>query len=127
MLMPVKKRFDLPVTTANQSFVKEFELDKVITNIKGLLVTGDKEDLVYYRGTSRIEINKWEYFPDNYQCKLLMSGLSVSPNERYYDMKNANPGNGIIKFTFTDTDDGRTPFTPYVVSLDIDCEMNDGL
>jgi len=127
MLKPVKKRFDLQVSAANQSFVKEFELDKIIKNVKGILVTSDKDDLLYYRGSQRIEINKEEYFPDQYESKLLMSGINVAPNQRYYNLGNVNPGNGNIKLTFQDTDDGRTVFTSYRVSLYVDCEFDDTL
>ena len=127
MLKPVKKRFDLQVTSANQSLSKSFELDKNIKSVKGVLVTSDKDDLLYYRGTQKIEINKEEYFPDNYESKLLMSGINVAPQNRYYSLGNVNPGNGIIKISYTDTDDNRTEFDLYRVSLYVDCEMEDAL
>ncbi len=127
MLKPVKKRFDIQITTARESVSKPFELDKNIKIVKGVLVTSDKDDLLYYRGTQKIEINNEEFFPDNYESKLLMSGINVSPKQRYYDIGNVNPGNGIIKLSYTDTDDGRTVFTPYRVSLYVDCEMEDAL
>src|ERR1700752_3768218 len=123
MLKIVKKRYDIQVVEANKSVNKTFELDKNIKRIKGMLVTSDKDDLLYYRGTQKIEINNQEYFPDNYESKLLMSGVNVSPNERYYKIDTDNIGNGIIKLSYTDTDDGRTGFTNYRVSLYVDCEM----
>lgn len=127
MLKPVKKRFDVQVTDAKQIVTKTFELDKNIKAVKGLLVTSDKDDLLYYRGTQKVEINKEEYFPDNYESKLLMSGINVAPKQRYYDLGNVNPGNGIIKLTYTDNEDGRTVFQSYRVSLYVDCEMEDEL
>jgi hypothetical protein len=127
MLKIVKKRFDLQVIDANKSVNKTFELDKNIKRIKGMLVTSDKDDLLYYRGTQKIEVNNQEYFPDNYESKLLMSGINVSPNERYYKIETDNIGNGIIKLSYTDADDGRTGFTSYRVSLYVDCEMEDEL
>ena len=51
MLKIVKKRFDIQVVDANKSVNKTFELDKNIKRIKGMLVTSDKDDLLYYRGT----------------------------------------------------------------------------
>ena len=125
MLKPIKKRFDLQVTAANQTVIKSFELDKTIKGIKGVLVTADKDDLLYYRGAQKIEINKEEYFPDNYESKLLMSGINVPPKQRYYDLGNVNPGNGIIKVTYVDSDDNRTEFEPYRVSLYVDGETED--
>jgi hypothetical protein len=127
MLKPVKKRFDIQITTARESVSKPFELDKNIVKVNGVLVTSDKDDLLYYRGTQKIEINNEEFFPDNYESKLLMSGINVSPKQRYYDIASVSPGNGIIKLSYTDTDDGRTVFTPYRVSLYVDCEMEDAL
>lgn len=127
MLKPVKKRFDIQVTEANKSVNKTFELDKNIRAVKGVLVTSDKDDLLYYRGTQKIEINKEEYFPEDYESKLLMSGINVAPKQRYYDLGNVNPGNGLVKLSFTDTDDARTPFVAYRVSLYLDCEMEDEL
>jgi hypothetical protein len=127
MLKPVKKRFDIQITSANQNITKTFELDKNIKSVKGVLVTSDKDDLLYYRGSQKIEINKEEYFPDNYESKLLMSGINVSPKERYYDLGSVNPGNGTIKIVFQDTEDGRTVFAPYRVSLYVDCEMEDAI
>jgi hypothetical protein len=127
MLKPVKKRFDVQITIANQNITKSFDLDKSIKSIKALLVTSDKDDLLYARGSQRIEINKEEYFPDNYQSKLLMSGINVPPKQRYYDLGNVNPGNGAIKVVFQDADDGRTVFVPYTLMLYLDCEAEDGL
>ena len=127
MLTPVKKRYDIQVTSANQTFTQTFELDKNIKVIKGLLFTSDKDDLLYYRGTQRVEINNKEYFPDNYESKLFMSGINVPPATRYYPLANVNPGNGLVKVSYQDKDDGRSVFTPYRVSLYLDCEMEDEL
>ncbi len=127
MLKTVKKRYDIQIADANKSVSKTFELDKTIKRIKGVLVTSDKDDLLYYRGSQKIEINNQEYFPENYESKLLMSGINVSPNERYFKIDTDNIGNGIIKLSYTDADDGRTTFAAYRVSLYVDCEMEDNL
>lgn len=126
MIKPVKKRFDILVTAANTIQSRVFELDKYILSIKGILVTADKDELLYYRGTQKIEINKEEFFPDNYESKLLMSGVNVAPNQKYYDIGCVPPGNGQIKVDYTDTDDGRTVFAPYRVSIYVNCEREDG-
>ncbi|MGQ0829349.1 MAG: hypothetical protein ACT4ON_13255 [Bacteroidota bacterium] len=125
MLKAVKKRFDLQVTEANKTVSKTFELDKNIKIIKGVLVTSDRDDLMYFRGSQKIEINKEEYFPDNYESKLLMSGVNVPPNCRYYCLGDVNPGNGGVKVVYTDTNDLRTTFGAYRVSLYMDCEMEE--
>lgn len=123
MLKPVKKRFDFKVREAGKMVSQTFELDKTIKSVKGVLLTSDKDDLLYYRGSQKIEINKEEYFPENYESKLLMSGINVPPKMRYYDLGGVNPGNGSVKVTYQDTEDGRTQFVEYRVSLYLDCEM----
>jgi hypothetical protein len=125
MLKPVRKRFDIQVTAANATVSQTFELEKTVMSLKGLLVTANFDDMLYFRGTQRIEINKDEIFPDNYESKLLMSGINVSPNKRFYDLGGMKPGSGIIRFDYTDSDDGRTVFTPYRVSLYLDCLMDE--
>ena len=128
MLKPVKKRFDFKVTEANSKITETFELDKNITNVLGVLFTSNRDDLLYYRGSQRLEISKKEYFPEEYESKLLMSGINVSPNSRYYEFKEkVNPGNGKIKVEFKDNDDGVTEFAPYRVSLYVNCEQEDEL
>ena len=127
MLTPVKKRYDIQVTSANQTFTQTFELDKNIMVIKGLLFTSDKDDLLYYRGTQRLEINNKEYFPDNYESKLFMSGINVPPAPSSSTFEPEQPGNGLVKVSYQDKDDGRSVFAPYRVSLYLDCEMEDEL
>lgn len=127
MLKPTKDRFDIQVTEANKTVSKSFELDKNIKSVKGVLVTSSRDELMYHRGTQKIEINKEEYFPENYESKLLMTGINVAPNQRYYNLGSVNPGNGIINLVYTDSDDGITPFSPYRVSLYVDTEREDML
>lgn len=112
---------------ALQMVSKSFELDKNIRVVKGMLLTSDKDDLMYLRGTQRIEINKEEIFPENYESKLLMSSLSVSPNCRYYDLGEIKVGNGSVRIDYTDNEDGRTGFEPYRVSIYLLCSMEDEL
>lgn len=118
------KRFDIVVDQANKTFSKNFELDKTITAIKGVLISSNREDLAYFRGEQKIEINKDEFFPENYESKLLMSGINVSPNSRYYNLGSVAPGNGIIKVDYKDADDGRTVFAPYRVYVYVQYETN---
>lgn len=121
----VKKRFDIPITTGDKIFSQSFELDKNITFIKGILLTADKEDLLYYRGSQKIEVNKQEVFPEDYESKLLMTGINVSPNSRYYNTGNLPVGNGIVKVEYKDRNDTRLAFEPYRISLYLDCEQHE--
>ena len=96
-----------------------------IVFVKGILFTSDKDDLLYYRGSQKVEINKQEIFPENYESKLLMTGINVSPNQRYYDVGDVPVGNGSVKLEYKDTPDGRTAFEPYRITIYLKCELAD--
>lgn len=121
----VKKRYDIDVTAANALHTKTFELDKTVEKIHGVLFSSDRDDLVYYRGSGKVEINSDEIFPEGYETKLLMSGLNVSPNERYYNLGGVAPGNFKVKVEYKDTADARLLFVPYRVSIYLDVEIKD--
>ena len=121
----VKKRYDIDVTAANAIHTKTFELDKTVEKVHGLLFSSDRDDLMYYRGSGKIEINSDEIFPEGYETKLLMSGLNVSPNERYYNLGGVLPGNFKVKVEYKDTADARLQFVPYRVSIYLDVEIKD--
>lgn len=118
-----KKRFDILITAPNATYSQTFELDNTIAYVKGILLTSDKDDLMYYRGTQKIEINKQELFPEGYESKLLMSGINSAVNQRYYLTGNLPIGNGLVKIEYKDKDDSRAPFEAYRVSLYLDCEL----
>lgn len=118
----VKKRFDITISAEGEIVSKTFELDKTITAVRGVLVSSDRDDLLYYRGSQKLEINREEFFPENYESKLIMSGINVPPNSRYYDLGSVPPGNGIIKIDYIDTPNNiTTMFSPYRVSYYFDC------
>lgn len=123
----VKKRFDLAVTNDNVVHSKTFELEKKVTKIHGLLFTSDRDDLLYYRGSAKVEINRQEIFPEGYESKLLMTGINVSPDTRYYNLGGIEPGNGNIKVEYKDTDTSVIAFAPYRVSLYVDYEINEAV
>jgi hypothetical protein len=121
----VKKRYDIDVAAANAIHSKTFELDKTVEKVHGLLFSSDRDDLMYYRGSGKVEINSDEIFPEGYETKLLMSGLNVSPNERYYNLGGVLPGNFKVKVEYKDTADARLAFVPYRVSIYMDVEIKD--
>lgn len=124
MIKTVYKRFDLKVTQANKSFSQSFELDKNYVKVKGLMLTSDRRDLLYFRGSQRIEINKDELFPEDYLSELLMSGINVPVNQRYYDL-NIDTGNKIVKVDFKDSDAFGAEFAPYTVSFMLKCDKDE--
>jgi hypothetical protein len=121
----IKKRYDLDVTAQNAVTSKTFELDKNVEKVHSVLFTSDRDDLMYYRGSGKVELNSVEIFPEGYETKLLMSGLNVSPNERYYNLGGVAPGNFKLKVEYKDTPDSRLAFTAYRVSIYLDVEVKE--
>ncbi len=122
----IRKRFDVDVTEAGKTVSKKFELDKTVKTITGLVVTSDREDLMFFRGEQKIDINGKEIFSEDYESKLLMTSLNVAINSKYMDMKNLDPGNGIINVSYTDHNHALAAFVPYRMTLYIQCEVEDG-
>ncbi|TCZ68357.1 hypothetical protein [Flaviaesturariibacter aridisoli] len=118
----VKKRYDIDVPAAGGTFSKTFELEKTVVKVHGILFTSDRDDLMFYRGSAKVELNRDELFPENYETKLLMSGLNVSPNERYFNLGGVQPGNFKLKVDYKDTPDTRLQFVPYRISIYLDLE-----
>lgn len=121
------KRFDLAITLQNSVHSKTFELDKNITAVHGLLLTADKDDLLYYRGSQKIQVNNQEIFPEGYESKLLMSGINVSPNERFYNIGGLQPGNGKVAVDFKDNNAARADFDVYRVSIYLTCQIDESI
>lgn len=122
----IRKRFDINVTEAAKTVTEKFELDKTAKSLTGLVLTSDREDLLFFRGEQKIDINGKEYFDEKYESKLLMTSLNVATNQRYYDLKNAEPGSGIVSMSYTDHNHTLAPFVPYRVSLYVQYEVEDG-
>lgn len=121
MSKTIKKRFDLLVTEEEGTVTDSFELDKDITSVRGIMITSDRDDLLYFRGSQKIQINAEEIFPENYESKLLMSGINVPPHQRYYDLGGVGAGNKIVKVDFKDNPSSQTGFGNYRVSIYLDC------
>lgn len=119
----IRKRFDVLIEQPESEVSKTFELDKTVKFITGLLVTSDRDDLLFYRGSQKIDINKEEIFPEAYESKLIMSGINVSPNQRYYDIGKMDVGNGRIRIEYKDKENLMSRFEPYRVSLYVTCEL----
>jgi hypothetical protein len=119
----IKKRFDINITEQDALHSKTFELDKNITKVHGLLLESDRDDLLFYRGFCKIEINRQEIFPEGYAAKLLMTGINISPNDRYYQLGGIEPGNGNVKVDYKDSNTSVIDFLIYRISLYLDCEI----
>lgn len=116
--------FDVQVTAAGQTVKKTFELDKSVKTITHYTILSNREDLAYYRGSFRLEINKDEIVPEGYSTKKIMCWPTVSADERLKSIGKRSTGNGLITFEYTDTNDGLTAFAPYTVSLSVEGERD---
>ena len=123
----IYKRFDFKILNEGDRVNKTFELDKNIVQVIGILVNANKELMLYFRGDMKLELNKEEIFPEGYESKLLMSGINVAVNHRYYDV-NKPAGQGKIDILYQDNaDPSISIFQPYAVRLYVKCEQEKDL
>jgi hypothetical protein len=120
----VDKPFTFTVDAEGQPVNKKFDLDKNVKLVRGIMLSSNYPNLLFYRGSQRIEISGEEIFPENYESKLLMSGLSVAPDEKFRTLGNGVvAGNGELKVQYKDTVNTRAPFESYSVTIILQCEM----
>ncbi len=113
----IKERFDLKVEEPNSTVKETFELDKNAQIVKGILITSDRDELLFYRGSQKIQLNDQELFPENFESRLLMAGLNVAPDNRAITLGDIESGNGRLEVSYTDKDHLNAEFTPYRVSI----------
>lgn len=118
------KSFSFVVDTPSTSYSKKFDLDKNVRVVLGLLISSNDPKQLYFRGSQRLEISGDELYPEDYESKLLMSGISVPPNEKYLDLGNGVlSGNGEVKILYKDVENVNAPFAAYKVMLVLKCEL----
>jgi hypothetical protein len=120
----VDKTFSFTVT-AEGIVNKKFDLDKNVKVVRGILLSSDRPIFLFYRGSQRIEISGDEIFPEDFESKILMSGLSVPPDQKYRTLGNGVvAGNGEVKIQYKDTYNPSAPVVdPYKVIIVLQCEM----
>jgi hypothetical protein len=120
----VYKTFSFLVDTPSTSYNKKFELDKNIKLVRAIMLSSNKPNQLFFRGSQKLEINGEELYPEDYESRLLMSGISVPPNERYVDLGDAVlAGNGEVKIVFKDTNNTLATFDAYQVILNLKCDI----
>ena len=113
----IKERFDIKIENPDQTVKAEFELDKNAKYVQGILITSDRDELLFYRGSQKIQLNDKELFPENFESRLLMAGLNVAPDDRAISIGNVESGNGRLEVTYKDQNHENARFTPYRVSI----------
>ena len=86
----------------------KWELPKKTKFVKGIQLTSDYPDNLYYRGAQRIEIGGEELFPEGFESRILMSSLSVAPRERFFNLGEVLPGDLSVKVRYQDKPHART-------------------
>ena len=120
----VDKVYSFAVEAQNAPVSKKFDLDKNVKLVRGIIISSDKPNLLFYRGSQRIEISGDEIFPEDFESKLLMSGIAVAPNQKYRSLGNGViAGNGEVKVQYKDTQNPNASFTLYKVIIILQCEM----
>lgn len=120
------KWFDINVTDADKTYTVSYELDKTIGYIMGIDFTTNRDKLMYQRGTHRLEVNRFEVFPEGFPTKKVYHLPDVEAHKRFYRRGGKIPvGNGIVKVEYKDTSDASAPFEPYNIRVVLDCELKD--
>lgn len=113
----IKERFDIQVTEPNRITKGEFQLDRNARKVLGFAITSDRDDLLFYRGSQKIQLNDKELFPEDFESKLLMTGLNVAPNDRMIKIGDLDSGNKRLEIWYKDQNTEATTFTKYRVSI----------
>lgn len=113
----IKERLDIQITSEGSVKKGEFRVDSNAKHLYGIALTSDNEQQVYYRGSQKIQLNDRELFPEDFESKLLMSGLSVPPNQRVVKTGIIPVGNGRIEVWYKDNPHPSTAFQPYRVTF----------
>ncbi len=113
----IKERLDINITLEGEVKKGEFQLDSNADVVYGIALTSNFEELLYYRGSQKIQVNDQELFPENFESKLLMSGLSVAPNQRVVKVGLVESGNGKVEVWYKDTESDKASFEAYTVSI----------
>lgn len=120
----IDKVYSFQVDSANSPYNKKFVLDKNVKLVHGIMLSSDRPDLLFYRGTQRVEISGDEIFPEEFESKMLMSGLGVAPNNKYRTLGNGViAGNGEVKVQYKDGHNPYATFDLYKVIITLQCEM----
>ena len=104
----IRKTFSFQVNEANKLYSPvNWELPKKTKFVKGLQLTSDFPNKLYYRGNQKIEIGGDELFPEGFDSKILVSSISVAPRDRFFDLGEVLPGDLSVKVRYQDTNHER--------------------
>ncbi len=116
-----EKPFSFIVSSSGEVVTKQFSLDKNVVKVLALAISADYPQLLFYRGTQKIEINGEELYEEAHESKMLMRGLV---EKKFTDFaEGVFPGNGEVKILYRDTPNTNAAFVPYKVTLYLKIEL----
>lgn len=118
-LKETRKQFTFEVNEPGKVYSPaKWELPKKTKFVKGIQLTSDHPEKLYYRGSQKIEIGGEEIFPEGFESRILMSSLSVAPRERFFELGQVLPGDLSVKPRFEDQEQEKAAFAGgYMVSV----------
>ena len=104
----VRKSFSFQVNEAGKLYNPNgWELPKKTKYVKGLQLTSDFPNKLYYRGAQKIEIGGDELFSEGFDSKILVSSISVAPRDRFFDLGEVLAGDLSVKVRYQDSNHER--------------------
>lgn len=105
------------VNSAGGVQTQEFDLDKNIDKVIGLAMTSTRDDLLFQRGSQSIRISEVEVLREGHESRMLLSGIGVSPNERFFKIEPVDAGNHKMIVRYYDENITGSKFDPYRVTV----------
>lgn len=107
----VRKAFSFFVDEAKKTFsISKWELPRKTVFVKGIQLSSDFPNKLYYRGSQKIEIGGDELFPEGFESKILLSSIGVAPRNRFFELGQVLPGDLSVKVRYEDKEHERAPF-----------------
>ena len=104
----------IPVAQSGEKVKFSADTDKMYRQITGLYASLPEDKAV--TGTSlELKISDKEIFPEDFEIKMISTGMNVSPNERFYERINEEANGSRIEGRLSDS--GLADTYPYIAKL----------
>ncbi len=104
----------IPVSAANETVKFSADTDKMYRQITGLYISLP-EDKAVPGSTIEVKVADMEIFPEDFEIKMVTTGMNISPNDRFYDKIKEEAGGNRIDGKFSDS--GKADTYPYVAKI----------
>ena len=104
----------IPVTQSGEKVKFSADTDKMYRQITGLHASLSEDKAV--TGTSlELKISDKEIFPEEFEIKMVTTGMNVPPNDRFYERINEEANGSRIEGRLSDS--GLADTYPYIAKL----------